>query len=315
MFDKAYLDQLINDQVEENPELEYKASAGLQKDDKKVMEMTKDVSALANSNGGIIIYGIGEDQMNRHLPGKIDPLDRKLVSKEWIEQVLNAKIRPRIHGLKINVAVIDGDAVVYILEVPKGDTAHQAEDKRYYRWHNFMVEPLFDHEIRDIMGRQKDADVMLDFEITRLANYRQGSDGKQELNDKEPYFYLLDVYAVNSGRIYAKYVNVVLTLPKRCIKGNAYDLNNQGTEDIQINNTVRDLVEPDSGRYYQGHIAKPTQYGPARYEPILPGVRKKLKSILINEYSRDPENEFSWTLFADNAVPKTGTLEFSEIKR
>jgi predicted HTH transcriptional regulator len=86
IFDINYLNQLIADGIEENPELEYKSAAALRKEDKKVMEITKDVSSFANSNGGILIYGIAEDQTNKHLPGKIDTVDRKIITKEWLEQ-------------------------------------------------------------------------------------------------------------------------------------------------------------------------------------------------------------------------------------
>ena len=48
---------LINNSVEESTELEYKRSfAKANKDWKK--ELAKDVSAMANSNGGIIVYGL-----------------------------------------------------------------------------------------------------------------------------------------------------------------------------------------------------------------------------------------------------------------
>src|ERR1700744_966733 len=129
MFDIDYLRRLIANGVEESAELEYKAAAALLREDKKITEATKDVSAFANSNGGILIYGIREDQSNKHLPGNIDPVDRKTITKEWLEQILNARVRPRIHGLKIHVATIADDQVVYILEIPKGETAHQADDR------------------------------------------------------------------------------------------------------------------------------------------------------------------------------------------
>jgi predicted HTH transcriptional regulator len=70
MFDINYLNQLIAERIEEGPELEYKPSGALLREDKKVMEITKDVSSLANSNGGVLIYGIKENQMNKYLPGK-----------------------------------------------------------------------------------------------------------------------------------------------------------------------------------------------------------------------------------------------------
>lgn len=47
MFDHEYLLQLITNSIEENPELEYKSAAALQREDKKVMEITKDVSSFA----------------------------------------------------------------------------------------------------------------------------------------------------------------------------------------------------------------------------------------------------------------------------
>jgi hypothetical protein len=316
-FDLDYLNKLIAGGVEENPELEYKAAAALQRDDKVVMQITKDVSSMANSNGGILIYGIAEDQLNKHLPGMIDPVDRKIITKEWLEQILNFKIRPRIHGVQIHLIPITGnpDRVVYVLQIPKGETAHQAEDKRYYRRHNFMVEPLFDHEIRDIMGRQKNPLIVVDFEIRKEGNWRVDGTGKRVLDEKTPYSYHLDVYANNAGKIYAKYINVVLTLPEICIRGQPYDRDNQRTREMQLDNKVRDLVAPDSARYFQGPIAKPPKFGPARHEPLLPGMRMLLKSIAINEYSTDIGNRISWTIYADNAEARTGMTEFRQISR
>lgn len=311
MFDHAYLLQLINDRIEENPELEYKASGALQREDKKVMEITKDVSAFANSNGGVLIYGISEDQTDRRFPGKIDPIDCKTISKEWLEQVINSRIRPRINGLKIHVISIPEkqNEVVYILEITKGDTAHQADDKKYYRRHNFMVEPLYDHEIRDIMGRQTSPKLSLDFEIVKIEDYIQVVGGDKFFH------YFLNVYAQNVGRLYAKYINVALTIPKRCVNKQTYDRFNQEVTQLQLDNKVRDLVEPNSERYYQGPIAKPKQYGPARYEPLLPGMRILLKSIPIHEYSADAGNNFSWILYADNSEPTTGEMEICNVKR
>lgn len=312
MFDHNYLLQLLANGIEENPELEYKAAGALQRDDKKVMEITKDVSAFANSNGGVLIYGLAEDQTNKHLPGRIDPVDRNIIRKEWLEQIINSKIRPRIHGIKIHVAAIPErvDQVVYILEIPKGETAHQADDKRYYRRHNFMVEALYDHEVRDIMGRQKNANIAIEFELS----WKHMPDSRNA-DEKKASYYLLNVYASNVGKVYAKYINVTLTLPQRCTNIRNDDRFNQRTEEIRIDNKVRDLVEPNTGNYYQGVIAKAPQYGPARYEPVLPGTRMLLTSIPIHEYSTDAGNDISWVSYADNSEPKSGATEINKIKR
>ena len=67
---KRDLDRLIADGVEENISLDYKAADSLQNTDGKKKEIAKDISAMANSAGGVIIYGIKEhDAVDmRHLP-------------------------------------------------------------------------------------------------------------------------------------------------------------------------------------------------------------------------------------------------------
>ncbi|WP_432327988.1 AlbA family DNA-binding domain-containing protein [Mucilaginibacter sp. P25] len=316
MFDLNYLNQLIAYAIEENHELEYKAAPSLSKEDRKVTEITKDVTSFANSNGGIIIYGLTENKAERNKPGEIDPVNRKLLTKEWLEQILNSRIRPRIHGLKIHVISVNGDSdqVVFILEIPKGETAHQADDKKYYRRHNFMAEPMYDHEIRDIMNRQKGPQIVLTFDISKTINYKKSADFEAKRDDKQPYLYQLNIYAGNIGKVYAKYVNLILTIPQRCTSIENYDKFNDQTVEVKADNKVRDEVSPDADRYYPGPIAKPKQFGPARYEPILPGLRMLLKSIPVHEFARDFGNEMSWTIYADNAEPNTDSVDMSEIE-
>lgn len=150
--------RLIGDRIEENAELEYKAAAGLKSDQKGKEEITKDVSAMANAAGGTIIYGISEfqDRAQEHLPEKIDPVDRLQFSKEWLEQVVS-QIKPRIDGLRVVPVQLASanNHVVYVVEVPKGETAHQALTLRYHRRYNFEVLPMLDHEIRDVMNRRR----------------------------------------------------------------------------------------------------------------------------------------------------------------
>ncbi len=75
--DQSILQQMIDDEIEESLTLDYKESPALSKTDGKKKEITKDVSAMENSAGGRIIYGVKEydNQDKEHLPEKIDPLD------------------------------------------------------------------------------------------------------------------------------------------------------------------------------------------------------------------------------------------------
>ncbi len=149
---------LLAAQVEEYIHVDYKAADALTLAEGKKTEISKDVSAFANSDGGVIIYGvreyIGEKE---HLPEKLDPVSRQQVSKETLEQIINQRVSPRIHGLLIHPIVVSDarpDDVLYVVEIPKGNTAHQASDKRYYRRYNFLSIPMEDWEIKDIINRQ-----------------------------------------------------------------------------------------------------------------------------------------------------------------
>jgi predicted HTH transcriptional regulator len=157
-WDQAAIQLYIDDGIQESLSLEYKAADALGKSDGKKKEITKDVSAMANSAGGVIIYGVAEyqDSAKQHLPEKIDPVNQTEFSKEWLQQVINT-IRPRVDGIAITSVPIANTLtdVVYVVEIPQSTTAHQATDWRYYKRYNFLSIPMEDYEIRDVMGRQQ----------------------------------------------------------------------------------------------------------------------------------------------------------------
>lgn len=148
--------RMIDDGVEESVHLDYKAAGALAKT--KHNEIVKDATAFANSDGGVILYGVAEskDPERKHLPESIDPIDRATISKEWLEHVIS-NASPKIRGLRIHPIPIDGDETkcLYAVEIPRGETAHQATDCKYYRRYNFESVPMRDHEVRDVMNRIK----------------------------------------------------------------------------------------------------------------------------------------------------------------
>ena len=57
---ESRLQNYITSEIEESLTLEYKSAEALDRNETKKKEITKDVSAMANSAGGIIVYGISE---------------------------------------------------------------------------------------------------------------------------------------------------------------------------------------------------------------------------------------------------------------
>jgi hypothetical protein len=169
-WDEVEVASLIQNQVQESLTLDYKRSDALGKTEAKRNELSKDVSAFANSAGGVILYGMAED---KHFPIKTDDgLDPNEISKEWIEQVVNSSIHPKIDGLRVNQISLcskGSGKVLYAIYVPAATSRapHQAKDKRYYKRYNFECVPMEDYEIRDIYRRASTPDLWLEFRFEK----------------------------------------------------------------------------------------------------------------------------------------------------
>jgi Putative DNA-binding domain len=281
-----YLRDLIENQIEENLHLEYKSSGALAKQNDKTSEISKDVSAMANSDGGILIYGIKEDENNRHLPKEIQHVNRKDFSKEWLAQIIHEKIQPRIDGVQIFPIALSNESVVYVVEIPKSSTAHQAADKKYYKRSDSISAAMYDYEIRDILNRAKNPKIKLEFKYIH-DNHR------------------LIVTAYNCGAVYANYLNVNLRLPRK-IAVNQHSYQSVGDDKVEIfaSNAVRDMVD---------QFAAVARYYPPRYEPILPQTRFRLVEIALHGRPFSPENILEWDIFCDNTNPASGSIRLADL--
>lgn len=147
------IERMVRDQVQESVHLDYKRSAAA--DPNKPVEIAKDVSSFANSDGGVVLYGV-EEEKDKGIPVRIDDgIDPAHCSKERLEDIITSHITPRPDDVRIRALPLETGRVLYVIEIPKSFRGpHQASDKRYYKRHNFKSSPMEDYEISDVRNRR-----------------------------------------------------------------------------------------------------------------------------------------------------------------
>lgn len=149
--------ELVSIKQEEGLQLEFKRADALDPGkERNKTEISKDVSAFANSVGGTIVYGIRESSAKPHFAEAMSPIAACTCPKEWLEQIINSRIHPRIQGVLINCVELKSTCpghFAYVVCIPASNTAHQASDRKYYKRFNFESVPMEDYEVRQTMNR------------------------------------------------------------------------------------------------------------------------------------------------------------------
>lgn len=149
------IQSLIDNQVEESIYLDFKEFGALQKSEGKKLDISKDVASFANSDGGIIVYGIKELE---HKASELSYVDGNIFTKEWLEQIINSSIQRRIEGIMIYPIRYNNDVTktVYVIKIPFSyDAPHLSKDNRYYKRFNFSSVPMEEYEIRQSYERKR----------------------------------------------------------------------------------------------------------------------------------------------------------------
>lgn len=125
-------------------------------------KLSKEISGLANTEGGYIVVGMRTEK-TRGEPDKATGLDDGLLFTEFspdrLQRQLDACISPPLHGLRcFPIASSQNPQRYYlVIAVPRSPTVHQAQDHFYYGRSEVETKPLHDTFIRALINRAEHA--------------------------------------------------------------------------------------------------------------------------------------------------------------
>jgi hypothetical protein len=287
--------------------------------------LSKEVSAFANSEGGTIVIGIEEERIgkSRVAKGFDEGVDRKIFYPERVQQLVESNISPSLVGIRIKVINISNKVgnVAYVIYVPKGVTAYQASDKRYYSRSEYEVKPMPDHEIRLRMMKGQMPQVKIGLSkiklITAEEEYRERQNKFKELKSSNDIGDLL--YAGRQREQYEKpisdYDEFIITLI----------IMNTGEVTLKdflltLASNIDSKLEKSQFRFSKGEQIKSYSDRLEPVEKLFPGQQLLFPKTNISlkcpvnsylQYKRNPsENEIIiyWTVFLDDGPPCRGEI-------
>ncbi len=162
---------LVDNKERESSILEYKQE--ISGTDREKKEISKDISAMANTEGGYLIIGIQEDNSRANaIIGTPKTIGKQPV-EAWIENVLITNVRPKIIITpKVITLASISDRVLIVIHIPQSSKRpHMViTDGRnaYYTRHNYQATYADEHEVRSMFLESKNlGDKMETFLNTR----------------------------------------------------------------------------------------------------------------------------------------------------
>jgi hypothetical protein len=139
---------LVDARLREGQRLDYKADLPLDRE-KDRAELAKDVSGMANAQGGLIIFGVAEDDSDEPRPDKVTSM-RSAGQQTRIEDILDDAVQPR---LEYEAQTLDADdgVVVLVRVAPRAGGPHMVQS---YKQHRYFIRrgtrtvPMSEDEVR-----------------------------------------------------------------------------------------------------------------------------------------------------------------------
>jgi hypothetical protein len=274
-------------------------------------ELAKQLSAFANSGGGVLVYGIKNPVNNQPKSvddGGISIACKKPNIREWLEDVIPNMVEFPLK--KFNVYVLTkasgapdlaDDRCVILIDIPDSEDApHQsARDHLYYARIGGKSRPLGHRLITDIANRRKHPILEVQFLFRSETFVPAPNMGLQRGPVRVVH---LHIQADNDGKVYAKHVHIRLSIPPSILRPRDLNLEEVCKESdgqlywhTRLDNRRWEVIGHDP---WIGD-----RYGHPYLDPILPSESRpwsfKCKRSLRPESM--PDEKLIYEVNADNA--------------
>ncbi|MBK9927104.1 MAG: ATP-binding protein [Anaerolineales bacterium] len=294
--------------------------------------MSKAISAFANSGGGNLVFGLANPNKKWQIDdGGIDLAIKKPNTREWLEDIIPTLVDfplssfnvYAIQGKGSSSQIAEGRAV-FVIEIPDSEQApHQAIDNRYYIRVGGKSKPISHRLVTDIFGRRSYPKIQLEF-IAKSTLYYENSfrmlSGTLSLeeNPKKRKWELI-IRAVNSGKVFAQYVNCFVRIPAPLIPTDELRFDYKNADDFEEIDGVKYVEWSKSNTRRDVLKAEPfgvNQYGTSWFDPILPNLSFGWDWDIFEGFDKEKHGDLKiiWDVYADNAPPQSGHIFVKDIE-
>lgn len=211
------IERYISDGQEENVNLEFKTvnhpnyNNGNDKDDRK--NISKVLAGFANSNGGIIIWGIkaSQNQSGQDVAKDKKPINQLTKFLNTLNRLEGQAVTPQISGIKHEKIDLGDDIGFVKTYVPQSDSApHMSNmaDKKYYKRSGDSFYECEHYDIMDMVSRKKSPSLKLALTQMEVQEIHQTWFRYMfliSIRNESPVIAKLPYLAINMSRGYEKY--------------------------------------------------------------------------------------------------------------
>ncbi|MEA1873871.1 MAG: ATP-binding protein [Bacteroidota bacterium] len=166
------LQALVEGKTPSHRYLQYIDGAKVNMTDVFLLKLSKQINAMANHGGGMLILGI---KPLRKKAGKLVPVPHKNLNTDQVHQFILANNQPFLSDLDI-IPIEFTEGQIVCIRIPAGAGPFMFSDNRYYSFRNEKVEKLDESGVRNLYNQanRKQLEIYSIYNTQGIPELQQG---------------------------------------------------------------------------------------------------------------------------------------------